>query len=250
MIECSAKRKWLSVLAALAVMGVVFAVVEAVYPVFTLSEKFDDLSSDVPAEVKGRYDASFIEVETRNTAFVAAMASLGLAVTLSICTCCCRVGWGKAIGLTILGAVISLACGVGGGFAGSYLMQNETESIRDLKGILQAHAAMVAMAGLGAGLARSFVVRGWKAVFSSIVGGVVGGGLAGVCYVMCMSTLLPGEKVEFLVASNTIPRAVWFASTALLVSMCIVFSDNTGSQSQPTSSDTAENQPESSLTSL
>jgi len=198
--------------------AIVFAIVQATYPIFRMSEKVN--------VAMGRPTAEFLAVIRQNDRNEQKHAALYLgclgaltAGALSLRESLARRTWLAPILALPLGAL----GGAVGGWLGCLVLEHARDTIGqlELKHLVEAQLAAGLPLGLGIGLGFGVATRSLANFAKSAATGLAAGAVAGTAYAVIVSILLPTSGTDALLPVEASTRLLWLCTLAGLIGLII-----------------------------
>jgi hypothetical protein len=214
-------RPWQGALIGLVCAIVVWAVVQAVHPIFRVGKEFDVPSIGMPTAKFLAHRAEQDKADRRNLALY--LSGLGALIALAMGFSEVRAK--RSLLMTFLAVLVGAAGGAIGGSMGTMILQNVRDNIgqADLKHLVEAQIAAAAPLGLGIGLGVGLVTRSIIQTIKTTLAGLGGGLFAAVMYPVTVSMVLPWASTEMLFPQESTTRVLWLALLAGLVGFAIPF---------------------------
>jgi hypothetical protein len=201
-------RSWEGLLIGLAAGLIIWGAVQVAHPVFRVSKKFDVPSIGMPTEMFLRHRWEQDRVDRWNAALY--LGGLGLLVSLAI-------GAPEGVARRSIWPLVSAPLGALGGAAGGMLGCMVLQQVRanigqaDLMHTIEAQLAVGVPLGLAVGLSAGLMTWTVRGTGKYALGGLVGGVVAAVAYVLTIALLMPAANTDALLPEEAAARLMWLA---------------------------------------
>jgi hypothetical protein len=213
---------------------VVWGTIQAVHPVFRVPKKFDVPSIGMPTEMFLAHRREQDRVDRWHAALY--LGGLGLLISAGIGAreVAARRSWLAAV----IGAPLGAMGGAAGGVLGCMVLQHVRMNIgqADLMHTIEAQLAVGAPLGLAVGLGAGLMTRTARGAAIFALGGLAGGVLAAVGYVLAIALFMPATNTDALLPEEATARLLWLALLAGVIGLVVPMAGRRRSQSPPMAS--------------
>lgn len=207
----------ISVLVGLALGGILHALL----PVFQLPERLQNLSGNLPNELLMELKREMSRVDFRNAAFALALWGGGLAWALTTTELCLRRQRGRAVWGGLLAGLVAALVAAGGMALAAALQDSLAMPDSRLVKSTLVQGTLFGIAGLGIGLGLALPLRPRKLLLSCLIGGLLGGMVAGALFPILASVALPNLNTDFLMPDEALGRLLWTVLAAGFIGVTI-----------------------------
>jgi hypothetical protein len=198
--------------------AIVWAVIQAVHPVFHVPKKFDVPSIGMPPELFAAHRREQDRVDRRNASLYLGGLGLLIGATLGLREAARRRSW-----LPIFAAPLGALGGAAGGPLGCLVYEYVRTNIgqADLAHTIGAQLLVSVPLGLGVGLGLGLAARSIGRAATAALAGVAAGVLAAVVFPVAISILLPAASTDALLPEESSSRLLWLSVMSGLIGLIV-----------------------------
>jgi hypothetical protein len=200
----------------------VWGILLAILPVFTIPQELANLEPPIPPDKAAEQDLAILTANWQNAVLSLSLLGLFVGAGLAVAEAGKRGSAGSGLWRCPASGAIAAAFGAGAGLLGGFVFVSlQDNTLSPLARTVATQAAMLGLFGLGIGIAVAVPYGRLRLLFQSAVGGALGGLLTALLFPTAVGYLLPSAQTERILPKDNTVLLILIATVTLLIGLVL-----------------------------